>query len=100
MGNLTYSHSKKTLVALASIMGIRMLGLFMILPVFSAAAIRFPNATPELVGLTLGIYGLTQAFFQLPLGMLSDHIGRKPVIFFGLLLLLIGSVIAARTHSI
>ena len=101
MGNLAGSiKSQKTaLIALATIMSIRMLGLFMILPVFSTAAAKFSNATPELIGLTLGIYGLTQALFQMPLGMLSDHIGRKPVILGGLLLLLIGSVIAARAHT-
>lgn len=94
------SQTRIAIVALAMIMSIRMLGLFMILPVFSTAALKFKHATPTLIGLALGIYGLTQAISQIPLGMLSDRIGRKPVIFGGLLLLCIGSVIAARTNSI
>lgn len=88
------------LVILSSIMSIRMLGLFMILPVFSVYAAHLSDATPTLIGLTLGAYGLTQALFQIPCGMLSDHIGRKPVIFAGLIILLIGSIICAFSHSI
>ncbi len=88
------------IAALASIMCIRMLGLFMILPVFSVYAAHVPNATATLIGITLGIYGLTQAIFQIPFGMLSDYIGRKPVIFAGLCLLILGSVICALSHSI
>ncbi|HLD84562.1 MAG TPA: MFS transporter, partial [Coxiellaceae bacterium] len=96
-------HSKKihlVIAALAAIMSIRMLGLFMILPVFSVYAETIPGATATLIGLTLGIYGLTQAALQIPLGMLSDRIGRKPVIIAGLSCLLVGSVIAALSHSI
>lgn len=81
-------------------MSVRMLGLFMILPVFSAYAMHLAGATQAMIGITLGVYGLTQAIFQIPFGMLSDHLGRKPVIFFGLILLLIGSIIAAFSHSI
>lgn len=81
-------------------MSFRMLGLFMILPVFSVAAMQLSGATPKLIGMTLGIYGLTQACFQIPFGMLSDRIGRKPLIFFGLILFFIGSVICALSHSI
>jgi len=88
------------LIALSSIMSIRMLGLFMILPVFSVYAEHMIGASATMIGLTLGMYGLTQAAFQIPFGLLSDHIGRKPVIFFGLCLFLIGSIICASTNSI
>src|SRR3990167_7473289 len=81
-------------------MSVRMLGLFMILPVFSAYAMHLAGATHAMIGITLGVYGLTQAIFQIPFGMLSDHLGRKPIIFFGLILLLIGSIMAAFSHSI
>ena len=88
--------------SLASIFGLRMLGLFLILPVFAVHAKSLPggdNAT--LVGLALGMYGLTQAFGQIPFGIASDRFGRKPVIVVGLLLFIIGSLIAAiDTHVI
>lgn len=87
-------------MVLASIMSFRMLGLFMILPVFSVYAEHTPGATTTLIGLALGIYGLTQACLQIPFGMLSDRIGRKPVILMGLCLFFIGSVFAALSHSI
>lgn len=86
--------------SLATIMAFRMLGLFMILPIFSAHAIHIPGATAGLIGIALGIYGLTQALFQMPFGLLSDRIGRKPIIALGLILFAIGSIIAALSHSI
>ena len=82
--------------SLASIFGLRMLGLFLILPVFAVHARSLPggdNAT--LVGLAMGMYGLTQAFGQIPFGMASDRYGRKRIIIIGLLLFVIGSLIAA-----
>ncbi len=91
---------RSAIFSLAMIMAFRMLGLFMILPVFSAHATTLPGATATLVGIALGIYGLTQALLQMPFGMLSDHIGRKPVIAGGLLLFAIGSVVAALSHNI
>lgn len=92
---------EKTAVAsLSTIMAFRMLGLFMLLPVFSIYVKQIPSATPALIGLALGVYGLLQACFQIPFGMLSDHIGRKPVITIGLILLGIGSIVAALSHSI
>jgi predicted MFS family arabinose efflux permease len=94
------SHERKTALSLASIYAFRMLGLFMILPIFSLYAHKFTHANVMLIGLALGIYGLTQACLQLPFGMCSDRIGRKPVILFGLILFAVGSVIAAESHSI
>lgn len=91
---------RKAVIILALIMAFRMLGLFMILPVFSAFASEIPGANATLIGIALGIYGLTQAALQLPFGALSDRIGRKPVILIGLLLFIAGSVIAALAHSI
>ena len=84
--------------SLAAIYAVRMLGLFMILPVFALYAETLPDSTPFLAGLAIGIYGLTQAIFQIPLGVLSDKIGRKPVIIGGLLVFALGSVIAATAH--
>ncbi len=81
-------------------MAFRMLGLFMILPVFSSYVHKLPGATPTLIGFALGIYGLTQACLQIPFGTLSDKIGRKPVITAGLVLFALGSVVAALSHSI
>jgi len=86
--------------SIALIYGIRMLGLFMILPVFSIFAENLSDTTPLLVGLALGIYGLTQGLLQIPFGMLSDKIGRKPVIAGGLIIFAIGSVIAAYADTI
>jgi len=86
--------------ALASIYAMRMLGLFLILPVFALYAEHLGGATPLLVGLAIGAYGLTQALLQIPFGMLSDRIGRKPVIVFGLALFAAGSVLAAVATDI
>ncbi len=87
-------------VSLALIYAFRMLGLFMIMPVFALYAEQLPEATPFLTGLALGIYGLTQALLQIPFGMLSDRIGRKPVIFAGLGIFALGSVVAASADGI
>ena len=91
---------KRTAVSLAAVYAVRMLGLFMILPVFTLYAKSIPDTTPFLIGLTIGVYGLTQAILQIPLGLLSDKIGRKPVIVGGLLVFAIGSVIAALATNI
>lgn len=87
-------------ISLAMIYAFRMLGLFMILPVFALYTEHLPGATPFLMGLALGIYGLTQAILQIPFGMWSDRIGRKPVIFIGLLIFAAGSLVAGTAHSI
>jgi MFS family permease len=94
------SDERRAVGSLATIMSLRLIGLFMILPVFALYAHDLPGATPFLIGLAMGIYGLTQGLFQIPFGMLSDHIGRKPVIIMGLLIFAAGSVIAAMSHSI
>lgn len=90
----------QAIAALSSIFSLRMLGLFMILPVFALYARELRDVTPTRVGLALGIYGLTQALLQIPFGYLSDRIGRKPVIIMGLLLFCIGSIVAAMSESI
>lgn len=77
-----------------------MLGLFMILPVFSISAHQYSGSTPMLIGLAIGAYGLTQALLQIPFGMLSDRFGRKQIITLGLLLFAAGSVVAALAESI
>lgn len=87
--------------ALAGVYGLRMLGIFLILPVFVIYAVHMPGGDNHtLVGLALGAYGLTQALLQLPFGMASDHVGRKRVIYFGLLLFAAGSFLAAVAHDI
>lgn len=90
----------KAAVSLASIYGLRMLGMFLILPVFVFYAEHDLAATHTQAGLALGIYGLTQAVLQLPFGMASDRFGRKRVIYFGLALFALGSFIAAFSHDI
>lgn len=90
----------KAAVGLAGIFGLRMLGLFFILPVFTLYADNLSGATPTLIGVAIGAYGLTQAILQVPMGMVSDRIGRKPVIIGGLAVFALGSVLAAMSGSI
>ncbi|MBA3661705.1 MAG: MFS transporter [Gammaproteobacteria bacterium] len=90
----------KAIGSISTIMALRMIGLFMMIPIFSLYATGLQNATPLLIGLALGIYGLFQALFQIPFGALSDRFGRKPIIFTGLLLFVLGSIIAGTSHSI
>ena len=91
---------RKSVYSLASIYALRMMGLFMILPVFALYAEELKGNTPALVGIAIGVYGLTQALLQIPFGMLSDRIGRKKVIAAGLLIFAGGSVVAATADSI
>lgn len=92
---------RRATAALAGIYALRMLGLFLILPVFALyAREHLAGATPVLIGLAIGAYGLTQALLQIPFGMLSDRFGRKPVIIGGLLVFALGSVVAALSDSI
>lgn len=87
--------------SLAGLFATRMLGLFLLLPVFAVAATSLQGGQdPASVGLALGIYGLTQAFMQIPFGMVSDRLGRRPVVLFGLILFLIGSVVCALADDI
>lgn len=90
----------KTAFALSSVVGLRMFGLFLIMPVFSAYALHLAGATPLLVGVAIGIYGFAQALLQVPVGLLSDRIGRHVTITLGLLVFAIGSVLAAMAHGI
>lgn len=96
------AEERRGAASLAGIFGLRMMGLFLILPVFSTYAHGLDGAleNPALVGIALGAYGLTQALLQIPFGMMSDRFGRKPVIAAGMLLFAIGSVIAAISTSI
>ena len=88
-------------VSLASIYGLRMLGMFLILPIFAIYAEKLPGGENHLmIGLALGAYGLTQAIFQLPFGMASDRFGRKRVIYIGLLMFVVGSVVAGFAHDL
>lgn len=78
---------------------LRMLGLFMVMPVLAILAQQYPDSTPFLVGLAIGGYGLTQAVLQIPMGVLSDRFGRKPVIIAGLLFFALGSLVAALAEN-
>ena len=91
---------KRAVSVIAAIAMLRMLGLFALLPVLSLYAAEFADATPLLVGLAVGAYGLTQAGLQIPMGALSDRIGRKPVIIGGLAVFAIGSAIAGLSDTI
>jgi len=90
----------KKVFPLSSILFLRFLGLFLVLPVLSVYALELEGATPFLVGVIVGGYALTQAVFQVPFGTLSDKVGRKPTILFGLLIFLVGSLICAYSDNI
>ena len=94
------SKEKKAAVSVAILISLRMYGLFLIMPVFSVYAKEMPGTSPLLIGLALGIYGLTQALLQIPLGLASDFFGRKKVLTIGLLLFITGSIIAALADNI
>jgi MFS family permease len=92
---------RRASVGLASIYGLRMLGLFIILPIFALYAEKLPGGENHfLIGVALGAYGLTQAILQIPAGWLSDRYGRKPIIYIGLFLFAIGSFVAASSDDI
>lgn len=91
---------KKAAFSLAMVFGLRMLGLFMILPVFAIYGEQLAGYSPLWIGIAIGAYGLTQAILQIPMGILSDKFGRKPIILVGLVVFLIGSVVAAMSDTI
>ncbi|MEG3765462.1 MFS transporter [Alteromonas sp. 14N.309.X.WAT.G.H12] len=86
-------------LTLALVYVLRMMGLFMVMPVLAVAAMEYPDYSPLLVGLAVGGYGLTQAALQIPMGMLSDRWGRKPVILLGLTVFALGSFVAASADT-
>lgn len=86
--------------SLAGIYALRMLGLFLIMPVMSLYTEQMEGSTPALIGLAIGIYGMSQALLQIPFGLVSDRVGRKKIIIFGLLLFCLGSVVAAVSTTI
>jgi MFS family permease len=85
---------------LALVLAFRMLGMFMVLPVLATYGMDLAGASPALIGLAIGAYGLTQAVLQIPFGIISDRIGRRPVIYLGLIVFALGSVLAAQSTSI
>ena len=94
------SSERRATAALGSIFALRMLGLFMIVPVFAVYGQQYRGATPALLGLAIGIYGLTQAVLQIPMSLLADRFARKPLIIIGLLIFALGGAIAACADHI
>ena len=90
----------KTVFPIVTLFSFRMLGLFMLIPVFTVYAGQLAGSTPTLIGVALGVYGLSQGLLQIPFGLLSDRFGRKPLLTIGLLLFAGGSLLGALTHSI
>jgi len=91
---------RRSALTLACVISLRLFGLFLIMPVFSLYAQKLPDATPLLIGLALGVYGLGQVLLQIPLGLLSDRIGRKPAITLGLLVFAAGGLVAAFSPTL
>lgn len=90
----------KSILILSIIFALRMAGIFMILPILTIYALSLKGSTEYLIGIAIGIYGIIQIIFQLPFGLMSDKIGRKPVIIIGLIISAIGTEIAALTDGI
>ncbi|MGZ8959726.1 MAG: MFS transporter, partial [Methylosarcina sp.] len=91
---------KRATLSLSGIYAFRMLGLFLIMPVLSLFAEQIEGSTPALIGLAIGIYGITQSVLQIPFGLWSDRFGRKKIIVLGLLLFCAGSIVAALSTNI
>ncbi|WP_227431162.1 MFS transporter [Psychrobacter sp. I-STPA6b] len=91
---------KRAIAGVGGIFALRMFGLFMIVPVFSVYGDQYTHATPFLIGLAVGIYGLGQALFQIPISLAADKFPRKPMILFGLVLFALGGILAATADSI
>lgn len=94
------SVEKRAILGVGGIFALRMIGLFMIVPVFSVYGDNYTHATPFLIGLAVGIYGLGQAIFQIPMSLAADKFPRKPIIMLGLVLFAIGGIIAANATDI
>ncbi|WP_201540266.1 MFS transporter [Psychrobacter sp. 1044] len=94
------SVEKRAILGVGGIFALRMIGLFMIVPVFSVYGDNYAHATPFLIGLAVGIYGLGQAIFQIPMSLAADKFPRKPIIFLGLILFALGGIIAANATDI
>ena len=94
------SVEKRAILGVGGIFALRMIGLFMIVPVFSVYGDNYTHATPFLIGLAVGIYGLGQAIFQIPMSLAADKFPRKPIIFLGLILFALGGIIAANATDI
>ncbi|WP_201596030.1 MFS transporter [Psychrobacter vallis] len=94
------SVEKRAILGVGGIFALRMIGLFMIVPVFSVYGDNYAHATPFLIGLAVGIYGLGQAIFQIPMSLAADKFPRKPIIFLGLILFAVGGIIAANATDI
>jgi MFS family permease len=90
---------RRVVASLTAIYAVRLLGLFLLLPVLALYAGSLPGATPLLAGLAVGAYGLTQALVQISFGAWSDRVGRKPVIVVGLVLHVAGSLLGAAAGS-
>lgn len=98
---LLTSQEKKASLCLTALFALRMLGLFIILPVFAIEAARYPHAQQAAsVGMAMGVYGLVQAIFQIPLGWASDRWGRKPVVVIGMLIFSLGSLVAMQAQTL
>jgi MFS family permease len=95
------AYERRAAASLAGIFGLRMLGMFLILPVFALYAKTLPGGESHtMIGLALGMYGLTQALLMIPFGMASDKYGRKPVIIVGLVIFALGSFLAASATDL
>lgn len=93
-------HERKAVSSLAALYCFRMFGLFMLLPVLAVYGSDYADHSPFTLGLALGAYGLSQAFFQIPFGMMSDKYGRKPLILAGLIVFILGSIVAATADTV
>lgn len=91
---------RRATIGLGAVFSLRMLGMFMVLPVLTTYGMALQGATESRIGIAIGIYGLMQAIFQIPLGIYSDKIGRTPLIVGGLIMFVVGSVVAASADSI
>jgi len=98
--NQMTAEERRATWGLGAVFSLRMLGMFMVLPVLTTYGMALQGATQALIGIAIGVYGLAQALFQIPFGLLSDRVGRRPLIVGGLLVFALGSIVAATTDSI